>query len=553
MANNATTVDFHTFGDRLWQIANVFRDDTLKTTEYLEEFSYFLFLKLWDEREQAEERSAQTVGEPYIPYLPVEYRFHNWAANPDKWAKDHSFPDSLLFVRQMFDDLARIGDMVEVTDRVVAGELLRQIPGQRPMTIGNHYYIRCPLVQPAHHLFAAGKPHKLIRDLSLFRRLFQNHTLRVRYAPTIRELCDRLMVLNLGDVTASGWDIFGRAYEYVVNKLGEQKQYGQYFTPRHIVNYMVQLIDPEPGQIIYDPASGTAGFLVRAYLYVKDKIERRYLDHVEREQVLRQLRDEHIWGVEKAPDVYKLGLMNMVLHGDGNANLIEGDSLSSEAQVRFKEHADVILTNPPLGPTAQERTTIFEYHIKLYEALFIQHMMNAVKPGGRVATVMKEGLLFGGQTALHNIRRKLVEQFDVKAVISLPNGVFNPYSGAKTSILVFRRLRSEEPTTRRVWFYDLHSDGRDLGATRRPIDDHDGDLPDMLARWRYEKPRESEQSWWADVDTIRANDYNLTAARYAPFEYAATEHEDPDVLINQVMELETEILHGLEELLVMVG
>jgi len=135
----------------------------------------------------------------------------------------------------------------------------------------------------------------------------------------------------------------------------------------------------------------------------------------------------------------------------------------------------------------------------------------------------------------------------------MPNGVFNPYSGAKTSILVFRKPRPGEPTTRRVWFYDLHSDGRDLGATRRPLDDHDGDLPDMLARWREEDPRESAQSWYADVETIRANDYNLTASRYAPFEHAAAEHEDPDVLINQVMELETEILQGLEELLAMVG
>lgn len=552
MANSSSSLDFNSFGDRLWQIANVFRDDTLKTTEYLEEFSYFLFLKLWDEREQANKQAIEATGEMYIPYLPEEYRFRNWAPNPDKWAKDQREPDSLTFVRRMFDNLARMGDVIEVTEPAVAGEFAIRAD-KHIATINGHWYFRCPSDQPEHNRFAAGKPYKLIRDLDLFRRLFQNHTLRVRYAPTIRELCARLLELPLLDVTTQGWDVFGRAYEFVVNKLGEQKQYGQYFTPRHIVRYMVEMMEPQPGEVIYDPASGTAGFLVRAYLHVKDKIEQRFHDFAQKERKIRDLRNRHLWGVEKAPDVYKLGLMNMVLHGDGNTHLEMDDSLSSEAQVRFKEHADVILTNPPFGPTAQERTAIFDYHIKLYEALFTQHLMTALKPGGRAATVIKEGLLFGGQSALRNIRRRLVDDFNVQAVISMPNGVFNPYSGAKTSILVFRKPRPGEPTTRRVWFYDLRSDGRDLGATRRQIDDHDGDLPDMLARWRHEKPHESEQSWWAEVKTIHANDYNLTAARYAPFEQAATEYEDPDVLINQVMELETEILQGLEELLVIVG
>jgi type I restriction enzyme M protein len=187
-------------------------------------------------------------------------------------------------------------------------------------------------------------------------------------------------------------------------------------------------------------------------------------------------------------------------------------------------------------------------------ALFVQHIMNALAPGGRVATIMKEGLLFGSQSALVNIRRKLVDEFDVQAVISLPNGVFNPYSGAKTSILVFRKPKDETaPTTSRVWFYEVKSDGRDLGATRRLIDENDGDLPNMLARWRGEKDKESDQSWWADVVEIRANGYNLSASRYRPFEAKAVEHEDPVVLINQLLELEQEIQQELDELLVMVG
>jgi type I restriction enzyme M protein len=553
MADQAKVIDFHSFGQRLWNIANVFRDDTLKTTEYLEEFSYFLFLKLWDERERAEERQIQAVGETYIPYLPDEYRFHQWAANPHQWAKDHECENSLEFVQRMFNTLASIGDVIIVEDQVDIGKLLAKGGGKEAI-VDDRWYIRCPSEKPEAYLFAGEVNYHLERNLRLFRRIYSDHVLRVRYDPTIRELAARLMDLNLGEVTSMGWDVLGRAYEFVVDKLGEQKQYGQYFTPRHIVKHMVRMMDPEPGEKIYDPASGTAGFLVEAYQQIKQKIDQRIPDGARRERPYRKLKESTLYSVEKAPDVYKLGLMNMVLHGDGNAQMLTGDSLSSEAQTRHKGKYDVVLTNPPLGPTAQERMATFEYHIKQYEALFVQHIMNALAPGGRVATIMKEGLLFGSQSALVNIRRKLVDEFDVQAVISLPNGVFNPYSGAKTSILVFRKPRGETaPTTSRVWFYEVKSDGRDLGATRRLIDENDGDLPDMLARWRGEKDKESDQSWWADVDEIRANGYNLSASRYRPFEAEAVEHEDPVALINQLLELEQEIQQGLDELLVMVG
>ena len=161
--------------------------------------------------------------------------------------------------------------------------------------------------------------------------------------------------------------------------------------------------------------------------------------------------------------VYKLGLMNMILHGDGSTHLENDDSLSSKARDLHKGKYDVILANPPFGPTKQERTAEFEFHIKLYEALFIQHTMNALKPGGQAAVVLKEGLLFDSKSMLRKICRKLVESFDVLAVISLPNGVFNPYSGAKTSIIVFRQpLGRNDVQTSRIWFYRVDSDGRDL-------------------------------------------------------------------------------------------
>ena len=567
----AKTLDFQSFGEELWRIANVFRDDTLKTTEYLEEFSYFFFLKLWDERETAEEKELHELGKgPYIPYLPKAMRFYSWAAemvstSPEQFCKTHKCESLVAFVQNLFAGLAKIGDVVEPTNKRddFSGLCVREeatpywrLPNEDPAASDGAIDIN-RIKQP------------LTRDLHLFRKLFRNHSLRVRYDPTIRELCKRLLDIKISESSGGKWDYLGRAYEFVVNKLGEQKQYGQYFTPRHVVDRMVQVIDPARGEKIYDPACGTAGFIVRAFEYVQEKINATVRDFAQRELATRELKEQHLFAVEKAPDVYKLGLMNMILHGDGSTHMEEADSLSSAAQQTQRDIYDVVLANPPFGPTAQERTAHFEHHIKLYEALFTQHMLNALKPGGRAAFVIKEGMLFGSQKALRAICKKMVEHYQTLAVISLPNGVFNPYSGAKTSVVVIRRpKKKDEEKFDRVWFYQVESDGRDLGATRRPLSDieTDGDLCDMAQRFPYRfakgipslKPdaameAESKKSWWASLDDIRKNNYNLTAGRYCPHQAEAQEHEPPEVLINRLLDLEREIQSDLEELLDMIS
>lgn len=530
----ATTPDFNQFGEELWEIANVFRDDALHATERLETFSLFLFLKLWDEMALEQE---EALGKPLKDEelaIPKKYRFHKWANDPDGYAKQNGYEDSVDFCRRMFNDLAT-------------------------RKVDQH-----------------GK------DITFdVRRLFGGTVFRLRYTTTIRALVSKLNELNLREIMMRGvgesgerFDIFGRAYEYLLQQFGQNKEFAEYFTPRHIVDRMVQIIDPEIGETIYDPACGTGGFIVRAFEWVKEKIDRKKVPAPEKERLLRVLKEKHLIGVEHVPLVFKLALMNMILHKDGSSQLQNDDSLSNKAQDIHKNKYDVILANPPFGPTKQERLAQFEYHIKLYEALFLQHMMNALRPGGRAAVVLKEGLLFDSKKMLRNICRKLVEQFEVLAVISLPNGVFNPYSGAKTSIVVFRKpLGRDDVRTSKVWFYRVESDGRDLGATRRPLPDFatDGDLEHMVSlfpyTWRHEKDGgvrailkaddltrfESEKSWWATVDQIRATDYNLTAGGYCPHQAEAVEHEKPEVLINRLLELEEEITEDLRQLLAMVS
>lgn len=530
----AIAPDFNQFGEELWEIANVFRDDALHATERLETFSLFLFLKLWDEMALEQEEALGRPLKDEELAIPNKYRFHKWANDPDGYAKHSGYEDSVDFCRRMFDDLA--------TRKVV-----------------DQY----------------GK------DITFdVRRLFGGTVFRLRYTTTIRALISKLNELNLREIMMRGvgesgerFDIFGRAYEYLLQQFGQNKEFAEYFTPRHIVDRMVQIIDPEIGETIYDPACGTGGFIVRAFEWVKRKINRKNISATEKERLLRALKEKHLIGVEHVPLVFKLALMNMILHKDGSSQLQNDDSLSNKAQDIHKNKYDVILANPPFGPTKQERLAQFEYHIKLYEALFLQHMMNALRPGGRAAMVLKEGLLFDSKKMLRNICRKLVEQFEVLAVISLPNGVFNPYSGAKTSIVVFRKpLGRDGARTSKVWFYRVESDGRDLGATRRPLPDFatDGDLDHMVSlfpyTWRHEKDGgvrailkaddlkefESEKSWWATIDQIRATDYNLTAGRYCPHQAEAVEHEKPEVLINRLLEMEEEITKDLQDLLTLV-
>lgn len=505
-------VNFHRFGEELWSIANVLRGDIIKVTEYLEEFSYFLFLKLLDDRERQEEELKKLNGKTYVPLIPDKYRFHSWADNPELWAKQQGFASIIEFLNEMSADLARIPDEKD------------------------------------------GKG-EVTRDRSLIRKVFQHHIMRLRYPHTITQLTRRLASLALAGAT---YDVLGRAFEFVIQKLGQQEQYGQYFTPRHIVDLMVKMMDPEIGEKVYDPGAGTGGFLVWSYEHVIKKIEERFANAVEQEFKIRELR-HNLYGVEKAPDVFKLGIMNLILHGDSSANFEEGDSLSAPAQDAHRNRYDVVLTNPPFGPLPYDPSGVFEYPARLFEAAFLQHMMNALKPGGRCATVMKEGLLFSNSPhSLVNIRRRLVDEFNVIAVVSLPSGVFLPYTGSKTSILVFQKPRdTAAPRTKEVWFYRIEDDGFELGATRRPLSEAatrgemSGDLPDCLAR--FKKREASESSWLVPAETIRGSDYNLTAGRYSPYKAEETEYEEPSVLVSQLIDLEEEIAQGLKELSALIG
>jgi len=466
-------VDWNSFGDELWNIANIFRSDIVKPTEYLEEFSYLFFLRLFDEQEIYQENIAKELGEDYKSTIPSEYRFFNWACDPRNYARSKGFKTVTEFLDKMFPDLANLPD--------------------------------------------TGDP-KIDEDRSIIKKIFSNKTRRMQNDNTVIQVIDRLRLLKLPGDEGRKFDALGRGYEFLMYELGQQGNYGQFFTPRNIVSFMLRIVDPNPGEVILDPAAGTGGFLVKAFEYVKQKIERQITNEADKEIKIRELK-HNLYGIENGPDVFKLGLMNLRLHGDGSSNFENLDALSGSVQGAYKEKADVIITNPPFGPFMGEPTGNFKYKFKRFETYFIQAIMDMVKPGGRVATVMLEGLLFNEN--YEGIRRDLVDKFKIEAVFSLPAGVFLPYSGAKTDILVFRRPNKGEKTTDKVLFFNIESDGYELKPTRKPIGDCGkkgdidgcGDLPLALEIYqkfkRGEEIPQTEQYFVVDVEEIRKHDYRL--------------------------------------------
>lgn len=428
---------------KVWDAANLMRSAGLNTLDYIEHFTYFLFLKLLDDQERQREQADPT----YRTRLSDDrWRFYHWVQDE---------PDLPGFIgHQLFLHLAQTPDR----------------PGV---------------------------------DNSDLRMIFADAYLLLREPEALRQVLGIVRTINLEDYD---FDIKGQVYEFLLAKMAnEAGQLGQFFTPRHLIDLMVSLVDPQVGETVYDPASGTGGFLIRAYQHLHDALTRDDPDNAEKWHFLRQ---ETIYGRELSPRAHKLGVMNMILHGDGHSHLACGDSLSASTQEPDRYH--VILTNPPFGSVTVPRQDLADFPVRTRnpESLFLQHIMLSLKPGGRAAMIVPEGLLFRGG-AERKIRQRLLEDFVVEAVISLPAGIFLPYTSVKADILVF----CKGDPSQRVWFFEVQNDGFELTAAHRPIPGRN-DLHVLREQWDT-KP-ETEQSWWANVEHITQMDYVLSANRYMP-------------------------------------
>jgi len=515
---------------------------------YIEQISYLIYLKLLDEKESSGELQSRLTGGDVKSLFPKqaqrfrwsEFRFKSGDALRD-FIRDEVFP----YMGNLVKQAPRVADyfrdaVLEITDPAVLKQVIDEI------------------------------------DSIAFSKL--------------------------------GTDIKGDIFEYLLTHLGQSALNGQFRTPRQIRTMMVRLVDPEFKDTIYDPACGTGGFLIDAVEYVLAKYSsepqeipiygEEWLDkrgqsiaqakkQVPKLQTYRKGPGEKLpdWetlercihGIDVSRQLMRIAMMNLVLHGIENAPVKRANTLSevgglSEDDLTRKYK--VILSNPPFAGTLPRDSIRKDLPTdsKKSELLFLGVMMEALAPGGRCAVVVPEGLLFGSTSAHISLRRKLVEDFELLAVISLPAGVFKPYAGVKTGILVFRKPHEQKTKEKsgKVWFFEINNDGFDpdrIVQGGRPETPEKNDIPELLEQWKkykdsgFKEPpgkeagailkagTEPPKCWWATVRSIQENEYNLAAGRYKPQVAEKAPDEDPAELIREVMGMFKEMGKDLERLL----
>ncbi|MEQ8524016.1 class I SAM-dependent DNA methyltransferase [Gracilimonas sp.] len=346
-------------------------------------------------------------------------------------------------------------------------------------------------------------------------------------ASTLARVVDLLDQLDL-----SNRDMKGDVYEYMLSKLKESGQNGQFRTPRHIIKMMVELTQPKPLENIADPACGTAGFLVAAGEYIRDNHAKAMVDDKTREH----FKSEMFTGYDFDNSMLRIGNMNMVMHGFDGATIDYKDSLSSSDDDDLRDRFDLILANPPFKGSLDYDSVAVDLlqtvKTKKTELLFNALFLRALKTGGRAAVVVPDGVLFGSSKAHKEIRRILVEEQQLNAVISMPSGVFKPYAGVSTAVIIFTKTNSGG--TDNVWFYDMKADGYSLDDKRDKIEDDD--IPDIIQRYHNlddETGRKrTERSFLVPKDEIVEQNYDLSINRYKEIEYEEVEYDDPKTIIN---------------------
>ncbi|MCW5874333.1 MAG: SAM-dependent DNA methyltransferase [Anaerolineales bacterium] len=346
-------------------------------------------------------------------------------------------------------------------------------------------------------------------------------------------------------------DTKGDVYEYLLGKLTTSGQNGQFRTPRHIIKMMVELVKPTPEDTICDPACGTAGYLVASAEYLKE----HYPEIFHKPTLRKRYQGDMFQGFDFDSTMLRIATMNMLLHGIDNPIIRSQDSLSQDATTNAGQYS-VVLANPPFTGSLDFDSTAKDLQAmaktKKTELLFLALFLRLLKPGGRAAVIVPEGVLFGSSNAHKAIRKTLVEDHQLQAVISMPSGVFRPYAGVSTAVLVFTKTGAGG--TERVWLYQMQADGFSLDDKRLPLGQshQENNIPDIVNRWGkldLEAGRKrDEQSFFVTKPELLANNYDLSINRYKEFNYKTQTVDPPEAIINDLNGLEKDIAKGLEEL-----
>ena len=365
--------------------------------------------------------------------------------------------------------------------------------------------------------------------------------------PTPRVLAN--VVDQLDGIDMADSDTKGDLYEYMLGKIATAGQNGQFRTPRHIIKLMVDMVAPTPKDVICDPACGTAGFLIAAAEYlVEHDSGAIYKDAAAR----RRYNEGTFHGYDFDSTQLRIGSMNMLLHGAENPDIRYRDSLA-QADDDDAEKYSLILANPPFRGSLDYESTARDLQqvvkTKSIVLLFLALFLRLLQPGGRAAVIVPDGVLFGATKAHRTLRTILVEEQKLDAVISMPSGVFKPYSGVSTAILLFTKTNSGG--TDYVWFYDMQADGYSLDDKRTPQPER-SDLGDILVRWQNRgaerKRARTDQSFLVPKAEIAGYGYDLSINRYKELEYEAVEYDPPKVILKRLARMEEGIAEGREDL-----
>ena len=342
-------------------------------------------------------------------------------------------------------------------------------------------------------------------------------------------------------------DIRGDVYEYLLSKIAQSGVNGQFRTPRHIIRMMVEMMEPKPTDFICDPACGTSGFLVASGDYLREKYKKEVLlDKQNRNHFMNDM----FHGYDMDRTMLRIGAMNMMTHGVENPFIEYRDSLSD--QNPDKDMYSLILANPPFKGNLDADTIATDLQkvckTKKTELLFLALFIRMLKIGGRCACIVPDGVLFGASKAHKAIRQEIVENQRLEAVISMPSGVFKPYAGVSTGILIF--TKTDHGGTDDVWFYDMTADGFSLDDKRTEIKDND--IPDIISRFKNleaEKDRKrTDKSFVVSKKEIADNNYDLSINKYKEIEYIPVEYPPTSEIMENIREIEKQISHEMDEL-----
>ena len=475
--------------DRITDILR--RDDGISgAMHYTEQTSWVLFLKFLDDYEAEKEDEAILSGKTYQPVLDEAHRWSSWACPKT--------PDGKLDLNK-----TRSGD--DLTE-YVNNQLFPYLKGFANIT-----------ADPKSFAYKIGG-------------IFQYLDNKVASGHTLREVLDIIDTLDFQ--SESSLFELSLVYEGLLQNMGDAGGYaGEFYTPRPVVRAMVKAISPKPSETIYDAAAGSCGFLVEAFDHLKSKkseLSTAQWDFIQRDT---------FFGFEKTSLAYVMGMMNMILHGIESPNLFRGNTLTQNIRdIQEKDRYNIILANPPFGGKEKDQIQQnFPIKANATELLFLQHFMKTLKAGGKAAIIIPEGVLFQTNSAFKQVKQELLENFNLHTILSLPAGVFLPYSGVKTNVLFFERSGG----TSDVWYYECEPEQK-LTKNKPITDDH---LKEFVGL--YNSRQTTDRSWTVSASKL-TEDYDLSAKN--PAKQKDAEHLAPREILKQIRTKEKLVSGLLDEI-----